>query len=100
MSQAAPDEDARPGRRHRQEGDAPRHHLRHTYATYLVAAGTDIKTVSSLIGHANGAMTLNTYASADSHARRSAARTIAEQMAARPRDSDHDEGSGTMLRLV
>ena len=75
------------------------HDLRHTYATYLVAAGTDIKTVSSLMGHANAAMTLNTYASADPHARRSAARTIAEQMAARP-GSGQDEGSETMLRVV
>ena len=75
------------------------HDLRHTYATYLVAAGTDIKTVSSLMGHANAAMTLNTYASADPHARRSAARTIAEQMAARPGDGQ-DEGNESMLRVV
>lgn len=72
------------------------HDLRHTYATYLVAAGTDIKTVSSLMGHANAAMTLNTYASADPHARRSAAKTIERQMAARP----PRDGGGCALRVV
>lgn len=72
------------------------HDLRHTYATYLVAAGTDIKTVSSLMGHSNAAMTLNTYASADPHARRSAAKTIERQMAARPPRGD----TGGMLRVV
>ena len=51
------------------------------------------------MGHANAAMTLNTYASADPHARRSAARTIAEQMAARP-GGGQDEGNESMLRVV
>lgn len=36
---------------------------------YLVAAGANLKTVSSLMGHANAAMTLNTYANADLDAR-------------------------------
>jgi hypothetical protein len=72
------------------------HDLRHTYATYLVAVGTDIKTVSSLMGHANAAMTLNTYASTDPHAKRSAVKTIEQQMAARP---PHDE-VGRVIRVV
>lgn len=86
------------------------HDLRHTYATYLVAAGTDIKTVSSLMKHANAAMTLNTYASADPDARASALETIARQMAARPRrdvrrrpalsDSDDAESEVWELRVV
>ena len=71
------------------------HDLRHTFATYLVAEGTDIKTVSSLMGHSNAAMTLNTYASADPHARQSAVRTIARQMSSRP-----PKASGTFLRVV
>ena len=72
------------------------HDLRHTYATYLVAAGTDIKTVSSLMGHANAAMTLNTYASADPHAKRSAVKIIEQQMAARP----PLDGVGRVIRVV
>lgn len=48
------------------------HDLRHTWATLAVAAGIDIKTVSSNLGHANAAMTLNTYASADPDAKRRA----------------------------
>lgn len=72
------------------------HDLRHTYATYLVAARTDIKTVSSPMGHSNAAMTLNTYASADPHAKRSAVKTIEQQMAARP---PHD-GVGRVIRVV
>lgn len=49
------------------------HDLRHTWATAAVAAGIDIKTVSSNLGHSNAAMTLNIYASADPDAKRAAA---------------------------
>ena len=52
------------------------HDLRHTWATAAVAAGVDIKTVSSNLGHANAAMTLNIYASADPEAKRRAADTM------------------------
>lgn len=45
------------------------HDLRHTFATAAVAEGIDVKTVSSLMGHSNAAMTLNIYASADPDAR-------------------------------
>lgn len=37
------------------------HSLRHTFASMLFAKGTDIKTVSSLLGHASIQITLNTY---------------------------------------
>ena len=37
------------------------HVLRHTYATALFAQGIDIKTVSSLLGHANVQITSDTY---------------------------------------
>ncbi len=49
------------------------HDLRHTWATLAVAGGVDIKTVSSNLGHANAAMTLNIYASSDPDAKRRAA---------------------------
>ena len=37
------------------------HSLRHTFASMLFAKGTDVKTVSELLGHANIQITLNTY---------------------------------------
>jgi integrase len=52
------------------------HDLRHTFATAAIAAGVDVKTVSSILGHANAAMTLNVYASADPDAKRRAACVI------------------------
>lgn len=45
------------------------HDLRHTFATYLVAKGTDVKTAGSPMGHANAMMTPDVYASADPDAR-------------------------------
>lgn len=41
--------------------DAHVHTLRHTYATHAVAAGADLKTLSSLLGHASTHMTLDLY---------------------------------------
>lgn len=58
------------------------HDLRHTWATLAVAGGVDIKTVSSNLGHANAAMTLNIYASADPDAKRRAAMITEECMTA------------------
>ena len=52
------------------------HDLRHTFATFAIAEGVDVKTVSSIMGHSNAAMTLNVYASADADAKRAAAETI------------------------
>jgi integrase len=52
------------------------HDLRHTFATAAIAAGVDVKTVSSILGHANAAMTLNVYASADPDAKKRAADII------------------------
>lgn len=37
------------------------HALRHTFASMLFAAGTDVKAVSVLLGHADTAITYNTY---------------------------------------
>lgn len=52
------------------------HVLRHTFATLSIAAGVDVKTVSSYLGHANASMTLDVYASSDEHAKRAAAPVI------------------------
>jgi integrase len=59
------------------------HDLRHTFATFAIAEGIDVKTVSSIMGHANAAMTLDIYASADADAKRAAAMTIDEAMGRR-----------------
>lgn len=50
------------------------HDLRHTWATMFLANGGDVKTAASNLGHANAAMTLNIYASADPDAKRRAAK--------------------------
>lgn len=52
------------------------HDLRHTFATYAIAAGIDVATVASYLGHANISITLNTYATVDPDAKRTAAATI------------------------
>lgn len=67
------------------EGRVPTFHdLRHTWATLYLAAGGDVKTAASNLGHANVAMTLNVYASADPHAKREAARLTEAAMTKRP----------------
>lgn len=48
------------------------HCLRHTYATMQVQMGTDIKTLSSQLGHAKADMTLNIYANSDDNAKMTA----------------------------
>ena len=45
------------------------HGLRHTFATDSVAAGIDIKSLSSILGHEDASMTLNIYASSDEDAK-------------------------------
>lgn len=60
------------------EGKRPTFHdLRHTFATAAIAHGVDVKSVSSMMGHANAAMTMNTYASADPDAKRRASDAVA-----------------------
>jgi hypothetical protein len=48
------------------------HDLRHTFATMMIAGGTDVRTVASCLGHSNVAMTLNTYAEVDPDAKKAA----------------------------
>ena len=66
------------------------HDLRHTYATAAIAHGVDIKTVSSSMGHANAAMTMNTYASADPDAKRRGAETVAAAIGTEAQQHAHD----------
>ena len=67
------------------QGKAPTFHdLRHTFATAAISEGVDVKSVSSILGHPNAAMTLNIYASADPDAKRRAAETVSEAMERKP----------------
>ncbi len=60
------------------------HDLRHAFATCMILEGTDVKTVGSILGHANASMTLVIYASADPESKGAAAGTIDEVMSRRP----------------
>lgn len=46
------------------------HEARHTFASYLIAAGLDLKTISTYIGHASVAFTFDRYGHllSDTHA--------------------------------
>lgn len=67
------------------QGKAPTFHdLRHTFATAAISEGMDVKSVSSILGHTNAAMTLNIYASADPDAKRRAAETVSGAMERKP----------------
>jgi len=48
------------------------HDLRHTFATMMIGAGTDVRTVASYLGHVNVSMTLDIYADVDPDAKKSA----------------------------
>ncbi len=48
------------------------HDLRHTFATMMIAGGTDVRTVASYLGHSSVSMTLNTYADVDPDAKQQA----------------------------
>ena len=52
------------------------HDLRHTFATQCVAAGMDVKTLQSILGHSSAAMTLDIYASPDASAKAAASSII------------------------
>lgn len=56
------------------------HDLRHTYATTAIANGADVRSVASILGHSNPAMTLTVYAAADPEARRRVARIVGESV--------------------
>ena len=52
------------------------HDLRHTFATNALAYGMDIKTLSTILGHASSATTLNTYSHVTDEMRQRAAEKI------------------------
>lgn len=52
--------------------DCTFHDLRHTFATFMIGGGVDVRTVASYLGHSSVSMTLNTYADADPEAKLSA----------------------------
>lgn len=47
------------------------HALRHTFATRCIEAGVDVKSLSEMLGHANVAITLNTYVHSSMELKRS-----------------------------
>lgn len=71
------------------------HDLRHTFATLAITEGVDVKTVSSTLGHANAAMTLNIYADADPNAKKHAADAIGSAI-----ERDMERYDGAVLRLA
>lgn len=71
------------------EGRPPTFHdLRHTFATVAIISGVDIKSVSSILGHKNVAMTLNIYASADAEAKRRAMENVSRTMMDTPKPAE------------
>lgn len=72
------------------------HDLRHTFATSAIAHGVDVKTVSSMMGHANAAMTMNTYADADPDAKKRGAETVARALQSEALKHERD---GQVLEL-
>lgn len=52
------------------------HVMRHTYATMLLQAGTDVRTTASLLGHADATTTLNVYCHTTIEAKRRAANRV------------------------
>jgi integrase len=73
------------------------HDLRHSYASNLLAAGVDVVTVQTALGHANAHITLTTY----SHVVPKARHGAADRMAALIRDSGNKmETAGAAASVV
>lgn len=56
--------------------DCTFHDLRHTFATFMIGSGVDVRTVASYLGHSSVAMTLEIYADVDPEAKMSAVSKI------------------------
>lgn len=61
---------------------ATSHVFRHTLGTILYEAGTDIKTIQSIVGHADFSTTMNTYVHARNERKQEAMARISEQISA------------------
>lgn len=71
------------------EGKLPVFHdLRHTFATAAIASGADVKSVSSIMGHSNAAMTLNIYATADAEAKRRTMESVSKVLTETPKEAE------------
>lgn len=57
------------------------HDLRHTFASNAIQNGVDIRTVSSMLGHADPSFTLRTYTHTSSKAQEEAAQTVGQLLA-------------------
>ena len=72
------------------EGRTPSFHdLRHTFATVAIAAGSDVKSVASILGHSDVAMTLNVYANADKSAKERAMAEVSASLGAAALETDY-----------
>jgi len=54
------------------------HSFRHLYASLMISAGVDVKTVSAVLGHSNASTTLNIYAHAFAEAKATATNAVAD----------------------
>ena len=69
----------RPARtNHRTGTDPPNHDLRHSYATAALSAGIPAEVVSERLGHANIALTLDTYSHVLPNMQEKAAEQVAQ----------------------
>jgi integrase len=73
------------------------HDLRHFYASGLIAAGCDVKTVQHALGHKSATMTLNTYGhlwpDGDERARKAGDALVSQVLGAATADQLRTEGS-------
>ena len=56
--------------------DCTLHDLRHTFATFMIGSGADVRTVADYLGHSNPSMTLDIYADVDPEAKQQAVKYI------------------------
>nr|WP_294430617.1 site-specific integrase [Prevotella sp.] len=66
------------------------HGLRHTFATSLIASKCDIKTVSSILGHANVSITLDLYVHPNNEQKISAINTMLRRVSKSEEEGDFD----------
>jgi integrase len=66
------------------------HGLRHTFATSLIASKCDIKTVSSILGHADVSTTLNLYVHPNNEQKSRAIDTMLRRVSKKEEEADFD----------